>query len=97
MSLHHINTAEAAGQSPAAVMSVQTIRTGVCSPTGALPLNPLGLARNTPKGPPAPRMAGDPFGGVSVTGGQEALAFSPVFSVFSAAGFAATGAGFAAS
>lgn len=30
-----------------------------------------------------------------VTGGQEALAFS--FSVFSAAGFAATGAGFAAS
>lgn len=97
MSLHHVNTAEAAGQSPAAVMSVQTIRTGVCSPTGLRPGPARGVARNTPKGPPAPRMAGGPFGVFCVTGGQEALAFSPVFSVFCAAGFAATGAGFAAS
>ncbi|GAB7108894.1 hypothetical protein JCM4814A_72080 [Streptomyces phaeofaciens JCM 4814] len=55
----------------------------------------------TPKGPPAPRMAGGPFGafdglrtrgdrGAGVTEGQEALAFSD-------SGLAATGAGLAAS
>ncbi len=50
-----------------------------------------GAVPDTPKGPPAPRMAGGPFGGSDVTVGQEALAFSS--GLPAAAG---TGAGLAA-
>lgn len=55
---------------------------------------------DTPKGPPAPRMAGGPFGvlpvlRLRVTGGQEALA--SVFSAGFSLAFGAAGAGLAAS
>ncbi|WP_307675312.1 DUF397 domain-containing protein [Streptomyces sp. V4I2] len=63
--------------------------------------------RNAPKGPPAPRMAGGPFGAFGdrnsgVTGGQEALAcsafgLSAALDLLSVLLAAATGAGLAAS
>ncbi len=68
-----------------------------CRPVGATAEDD---GPDTPKGPPAPRMAGGPFGvlpvlRLRVTGGQEALA--SVFSAGFSLAFGAAGAGLAAS